>query len=72
MQPPRENKSAKMRELFQSGMPIAEIARVMGVRYQYAYNVISHYVNLKKGGLHQDVTGNDRNGSVLLSVGTVG
>lgn len=40
------SKSARMKELFELGLEVKEIAAVMGVRYNFAYNVISNYVNM--------------------------
>lgn len=39
------SKSAKMKQLFELGLSIKEIAGHMGCRYQFAYNVISNWVN---------------------------
>lgn len=40
------SKSARMKELFDMGLPIKEIAAVMDVRYNFAYNVITNYANM--------------------------
>lgn len=40
------SKSAKMKELFEMGLPIKDIAQHLGVRYNFVYNVISNYVNM--------------------------
>lgn len=41
-----QSKSAKMRELFDLGLDIKEIAELTQVRYNFVYNVISNYVNI--------------------------
>ena len=41
------NKSEKIRRLFDAGLSVSEIATLMGIRYQFAYNVISHHVKAK-------------------------
>lgn len=35
------SKSAKMKELYNGGLEIGEIAKLMGVRYNFVYNVVS-------------------------------
>ena len=35
-------KSAKMKALYNEGCEISEIAKLMGVRYNFVYNVISN------------------------------
>lgn len=42
------SKSAKMKALFDWGLSIAEIANVLGVRYNFVYNVITNYVSAKE------------------------
>lgn len=42
------NKSEQIRQLFDQGYSVAEIARKMGIRYQYAYNVVSYYIKQKE------------------------
>ena len=37
------SKSAKMKELFDMGLEVKEIAELMGVRYNFVYNVVSNY-----------------------------
>jgi DNA-binding NarL/FixJ family response regulator len=39
------SKSAKMKQLFELGLSVKEIAGHMECRYQFAYNVISNWVN---------------------------
>lgn len=38
------SKSGKMRELFNLGLDVKEIAGLMGVRYNFVYNVVSNLV----------------------------
>lgn len=40
------SKSAKIKALFESGIEIKEIANMLDIRYNFAYNVISNYVNM--------------------------
>lgn len=40
------SKSQKMKDLFELGLEIKEVASLMGTRYQFAYNVISNWVNM--------------------------
>lgn len=40
------SKSNKMKELFDLGLEVKEITDIMGVRYNFVYNVISNYVNM--------------------------
>jgi transposase len=42
------SKSQKMKNLFELGMEVKEISTLMGVRYNFVYNVISNYVNMNK------------------------
>lgn len=42
------SKSAKMKDLFDIGLDIKEIAVIMNVRYNFVYNVVSNYVNMNK------------------------
>lgn len=37
------SKSARMKELFNLGLEVKEIATLMGVRYNFVYNVVSNY-----------------------------
>lgn len=41
-----ESKSSMMKQLFDLGLEVKEIARIMGVRYNFVYNVISNYCNM--------------------------
>jgi DNA invertase Pin-like site-specific DNA recombinase len=54
------NKSEKIRRLFDAGLSVTEIAALMGIRYQFAYNVISHHVKAKGMG----VVANDSTGVI--------
>lgn len=42
------SKSSKMRELFELGFTVKEISNLLGVRYNFVYNVISNYVNVNE------------------------
>jgi hypothetical protein len=42
------NKSDRIRGLFDSGLSVTEISNAIGVRYQFAYNVVSYYVRQKE------------------------
>lgn len=42
------SKSGKMRELFNMGFSVKEISNLLGVRYNFVYNVISNYVNVNE------------------------
>jgi hypothetical protein len=42
-----QNKSLKIRAYYDEGMPVREIAKIMGIRYQFAYNVVSKYESQK-------------------------
>lgn len=37
------SKSARMKQLFDLGLSVKEIAEAVGVRYNFAYNVVSNY-----------------------------
>lgn len=40
------SKSQKMIQLYNGGMEIKDIANVMGVRYNFVYNVVSNYCRM--------------------------
>lgn len=40
------SKSSKMKQLFDLGLEIKDIAGLMMVRYNFVYNVVSNYVNM--------------------------
>lgn len=40
------SKSGKMKELFDLGIEVKEIAAALDVRYNFVYNVISNYCNM--------------------------
>lgn len=54
------SKSKKMLELYNGGMEIGEIAKVMGVRYNFVYNVVSN--NCMKEGV--EIRVNKKRGEV--------
>lgn len=62
------NKSERIRRLFDGGLSVTEIATLMGIRYQFAYNVISHHVKAKG----QEVASNGSNRTVYTSSIRVG
>jgi len=39
-----ESKSKKIKALFELGVEVKEIAKVLNIRYNFAYNVISNYI----------------------------
>lgn len=41
------SKAARIRNLYDAGMLVADIARVLNIRYQHAYNVIKEYKRAK-------------------------
>jgi len=43
------SKSQKMRSLYEGGLEIGEIAKLMGVRYNFVYNVVSD--SYRKAGI---------------------
>lgn len=58
------SKSSKVKELFDMGLEVKDIASLLDIRYNFAYNVISNYINLNdiqviseraKGGKKDDV-----------------
>jgi DNA-binding CsgD family transcriptional regulator len=40
------SKSEKIRKLFLGGMDVKEIAEVLNIRYNFAYNVLSNLINM--------------------------
>jgi hypothetical protein len=58
------SKSTEIRNLFDKGVPVAEIARRMGIRYQFAYNVVSNY---KSGRILNGKKNADENGAMKLA-----
>lgn len=42
------SKSEKMKNLFDIGLNVKDIAVLMNVRYNFVYNVVSNYVNMNK------------------------
>lgn len=57
-------KSAKMKALYNGGIEIGEIAKLLGVRYNFVYNVISNDA-MKKG---EQVRVTRKNGSVKAEI----
>lgn len=44
---PDLSKSAKIKQLFDAGNDVKTISQIMGIRYNFAYNVVSNYVNME-------------------------
>lgn len=42
------SKSQKIKDLFQLGLELKEIADLIGIRYQFVYNVISNYIIMEE------------------------
>ena len=40
------SKSSKIKQLFEIGVTVKEIANYLNIRYNFAYNVISNYCNI--------------------------
>ena len=58
------SKSSKMLKLYNEGMEIKEIAQLMGVRYNFVYNVVSN--DCRKAGTEVRVM--RKNGTVKASI----
>ena len=58
------SKSSKMLALYNGGMEIGEIAKVLGVRYNFVYNVVSN--DCRKAGTDVRVT--KKQGTVKQSI----
>jgi transposase-like protein len=41
------SKSAKVKEMFEHGMEVKDISKLLNIRYNFAYNVIQNYVITK-------------------------
>lgn len=60
-------KSERIRRLFDAGMSVAEISAFLGVRYQFAYNVVSYYVKQKEVAATNDSNhGNHNSGRIYM------
>ena len=44
---PRVSKSSRIRELASEGKTKTEIAKIIGIRYQFAYNVLNRPLKIK-------------------------
>jgi len=53
------SKSFKVIELFNSGMECKDIGILLGIRYNFAYNVIFNYCNVK--GVKKEVSERNKN-----------
>lgn len=60
----KETKSKQMLNLYNSGMAIGDIAKKMGVRYNFVYNVVSTHC-MKEG---TEVRVGRKNGSVKAEI----
>jgi len=57
------SKSIRMKELFDLGLEVKEIAEALDVKYNFVYNVITNYVNMnglkiektKRGGKKEEI-----------------
>lgn len=48
------SKSAKVKALFDGGLDVKEIAAAIGIRYNFAYNVISNYIIVNEIEVEQE------------------
>lgn len=58
------SKSQKMKDLFDLGFDVKEIASIMDVRYNFVYNVISNYVNMNGLAVEREVK-NGKNKQII-------
>src|SRR5690606_3529901 len=54
------SKSAKMRVLWEEGLEVAEIARILGVHYSFAHRVIRRHEAYRNGLVEKKVTTSQR------------
>ena len=47
------SKSSRIKQLFDIGLEVKEIANLMEIRYNFAYNVISNYININEIEIEQ-------------------
>lgn len=47
------SKSSKIKSLFDSGLEVKEVSNLLNIRYNFAYNVISNYVNMNSINVEQ-------------------
>lgn len=63
------SKSEKMRKLYYDGsMDIGDIAKELGVRYNFVYNVISNDVRMKGGALRKREKGESKKDKIVEMV----
>lgn len=48
------SKSEKIRQLFNAGLEVKEIASLLNMRYNFAYNVISNYISMNAIAVQQE------------------
>lgn len=64
------SKSAKVRELFDGGLEIKEIAAALEIRYNFAFNVLQNYININDIEVEKSIRSSKRDEIVaLLSTG---
>lgn len=61
-----QSKSAKIKELFEMGLEIKAIASALGIRYNFAYNVISNYVNMNGIEVEKNVKASKKDAIITL------
>ena len=49
------NKSEQIRQLFDQGYKVQEISDRLGIRYQFAYNVVKHHIKTRHVNAAQEV-----------------
>jgi transposase len=60
------SKSAKIKALFDAGLETKEIAGHLNIRYNFAYNVISNYVNMN--GIELEVVAKDNKKQKIIEM----
>lgn len=60
------SKSAKIKELFEMGLEVKTIAEALGIRYNFAYNVISNYVNMNGIKVEKNVKASKKDAIIKL------
>lgn len=57
---PNLSKSAKIKQLFDAGNDVKTIASIMDIRYNFAYNVVSNYINMNDIQVNKDTKVNKK------------
>lgn len=60
------SKSAKVRELFDGGLEIKEIAIALDIRYNFAFNVLQNYININDIAVEKSVRSSKRDEIIVL------